>query len=130
MAKKKAAWTVIVYLAGDNNLTTECMFALNEMRKVTLGDELNVIAQFDPNDPYLPTHRYELNKRNKNNTIYTDIIDRARNEEIRDEVSLSKESSNANLHAARRRLARKPAPRLLERLSRTASEDDRIITDD
>ncbi|MCA1578077.1 MAG: hypothetical protein LC794_12040 [Acidobacteria bacterium] len=25
---KKATWTVMVYLAGENNLTTECMFAL------------------------------------------------------------------------------------------------------
>jgi len=130
MAKKKATWTVMVYLAGDNNLTTECMFALNEMRKVTLGEDLNVIAQFDPNDPHLPTHRYELNRPNENSTIYTDIIDRAQYYEINDEVHFSKESRAASLLAEQRRLARKALPKTLERLSLTASDVDRIITDD
>ena len=45
---KTAAWTVMVYLAGDNNLTTERMFALTEMKQAAVGNHLNVIAQFDP----------------------------------------------------------------------------------
>ena len=76
MAKEKAAWTVMVYLAGDNNLTSECMFALTEMKGAALSKDLNVIAQFDPSDPYLPSHRYEINLDNEN--IYQDIIDCAR----------------------------------------------------
>ena len=35
---KKAAWTVLVYLAGDNNLTTECVFALTEMKQAAVGN--------------------------------------------------------------------------------------------
>jgi hypothetical protein len=35
---KKAAWRVMVYLKGDDNLTTECMFALTEMKQAAVGN--------------------------------------------------------------------------------------------
>ena len=38
-------WTVMVYLAGDNNLTEESVFALTEMKKVDTDDRIAVIAQ-------------------------------------------------------------------------------------
>lgn len=53
-------WTVMVYLAGDNNLTAECIYALNEMKRATVGDRIKIIAQFDPQDDFLPTRRYEI----------------------------------------------------------------------
>ena len=88
MVKEKAAWTVMVYLAGDNNLTTECMFALTEMKGAALSTDMNVIAQFDPSDPYLPSHRYEINLDNKN--LYQDIVDCARYYKNQKEVTLFK----------------------------------------
>lgn len=57
---KPKAWTVMVYLAGDNNLSAECVYALTEMKKANLTDRINVIAQFDPQDPQLPTLRYKI----------------------------------------------------------------------
>jgi hypothetical protein len=40
-------WTVMVYLAGDNNLGEECVYALTEMQKVVSNNEMAVIAQLD-----------------------------------------------------------------------------------
>ncbi len=61
-AAGKAAWTVMVYMAGDNNLTEEMAWGLQELKKTAssieeeragaqtgdLGDRINVVAQFDP----------------------------------------------------------------------------------
>jgi len=60
MAKKstrKFKWTVMVYLAGDNNLTEESVFSLTEMEKVRADDEIAVVAQFDPRASHIPSHR-------------------------------------------------------------------------
>ena len=53
MAKKtanklaKKSWTVMVYMAGDNNLDPEGVLDLREMKKVGSTEQLNVVAQFD-----------------------------------------------------------------------------------
>lgn len=95
MAKKKAVWTVMVYLAGDNNLTTECLFALTEMKKAAPGEHINVLAQFDPRDDYLPTHRYLINRTSPDSTLFDDIIDKAQFDPKTGEVRFEKESKNA-----------------------------------
>src|ERR1043166_4943327 len=132
MAKEKAAWTVMVYLAGDNNLTSECMFALTEMKGATLKKGLNVISQFYPNDPYLPSHRYEINLDNQN--IYQDVVDCARYYKNQKEVRFKKESRKARLLAARRAEARRKLRdaglKELEQASLTAPKVDEVITDD
>jgi Clostripain family len=61
MAKKKFLWTVMVYLAGDNNLTDESVFSLTEMKKVKTDDRIAVIAQLDPKAAHIPSHRYVIN---------------------------------------------------------------------
>ena len=75
MSKQKAIWTVMVYLAGDNNLTSECLFALTEMKKASPGAKINVVAQFDPQDDYLPTRRYHINRVGDQTTLLDDVID-------------------------------------------------------
>ncbi|MCZ7356878.1 MAG: clostripain-related cysteine peptidase [Candidatus Methanoperedens sp.] len=45
MATKK--WTVLVYLAGDNNLDEDGARDLAEMAKIGSNDNINVVAQFD-----------------------------------------------------------------------------------
>jgi len=102
MAKKKAAWTVMVYLAGDNNLSSECLFALTEMKKAAPGKQIQVIAQFDPQDNYLPTHRYEINRKGPNSTLFEDIIDEAHYNPETCEVRFRKESKRAELLATSR----------------------------
>ncbi len=131
MAKKKAAWTVMVYLAGDNNLTTECMFALMEMKEAAPGKHINVIAQFDPSDPHLPTHRYEINKKGPSSTLVDDIIDQASYNKRTGEVHFRKESANANGLAAERRVGRRFGHPALDDANLTGSpRADEIITDD
>ena len=46
-SEKKNKWTVMVHLAGDNNLSEECVFALAEMSRIGSGDGVAVIAQLD-----------------------------------------------------------------------------------
>ena len=132
MAKESAAWTVMVYLAGDNNLTTECMFALTEMKGASLDRDLKVIAQFDPSDPYLPSHRYEINPGSR--SIYKDIIDCARYYKNHEEVRFKNESRNASALAVRREKAREKLRKLglkkLEKASLTGSKTDEVISDD
>src|ERR1041385_3842607 len=40
-------WTVIVHLAGENNLGEECVYALTDMQSVELSKEVSVIAHLD-----------------------------------------------------------------------------------
>ncbi len=53
-------WTVMVYMAGDNNLSADCIWALTEMKKLNGVKGLNIIAQFDPSDGRAKTRRYEI----------------------------------------------------------------------
>ena len=58
MAKGEAAWTVLVYMAGDNNLTEDMVWGLQELKKASVALEakldakskgrINVVAHFDP----------------------------------------------------------------------------------
>lgn len=129
MDQTKAAWTVMVYLAGDNNLTSECMFALTEMKEAVLGKEINVIAQFDPSDPYLPTHRYEINRSGIRRGLHHDIIDYARFNRGKGEVNFGKESTKATSLAKERQAAQKTC-QALEKASLTAGRSENVITDD
>ena len=45
--REKSKWLAMVYLAGDNNLSTESVFALTEMEKVGSDEDLFIIAQLD-----------------------------------------------------------------------------------
>ena len=40
-------WTLMVFLAGDNNLSEECIYALNEMKKVGSTAQVAVIVELD-----------------------------------------------------------------------------------
>jgi pentapeptide MXKDX repeat protein len=131
MEKRNAAWTVMVYLAGDNNLTTECMFALAEMKQAAFGKHLNVIAQFDPCDPHLPTHRYHIKRRGKKKSFRHDIIDRACYFSDSGEVSFVTESLRAQALAADRKRERDLCrPELYECNLTGSPAEEQVITDD
>lgn len=54
-------WTVLLYMAGDNNLSEECVYALNEIKEgLNDNPRLKVLAQFDPSGLRAPTRRYDL----------------------------------------------------------------------
>jgi hypothetical protein len=103
MAREKAAWTVMVYLAGDNNLTDASVFAMTELKRVTPGGNVNIITQFDPMDDYLPTHRYQIGKNDTPDRIRPlsdDIIDTS------ETTGFRRESAFARGHDRVRRDAR------------------------
>ena len=55
----KAKWTFMVYLAGDNNLSTAGDNDLEEMRQVGSTDDVNIVVEFD-NAGNLGTNRYRI----------------------------------------------------------------------
>lgn len=59
-------WVVLIYLAGDNNLSEECVYALNQMRQVCIENHgkrsFEVIVQFDPVGRGNPTRRFQIHK--------------------------------------------------------------------
>ena len=58
---KPYEWTVLLYMAGDNNLTEECVYALNEIKEgFNDNPRLKLIAQFDPAGARATTKRFEL----------------------------------------------------------------------
>jgi Clostripain family len=59
-ASTKKSWTLMVYLAGDNNLDGAGVVDLDEMKKVGTTDEINVLAQFDRAGNRGETTRYCL----------------------------------------------------------------------
>jgi hypothetical protein len=69
--KTEKQWTVMVYLAGDNNLDSAGVIDLKEMKKVGSTDRINVIAQFDRQGRGLSTNRYYIRK---GSTLPKDIV--------------------------------------------------------
>ena len=58
----KKQWTMLVYLAGDNDLDGAGVVDLKEMKRVGCTQALNVIAQFDRAGSKAETTRYCLQK--------------------------------------------------------------------
>jgi hypothetical protein len=61
-------WTVMVYMAGDNNLDANGVDDITEMKKTGSTSGMNVIVQFDRAGAGLPTKRYLLQKGTSLNT--------------------------------------------------------------
>jgi len=72
-----ADWTVMVFLAGDNNLSAECVFALTEMKRASLNGRVNVIAQFDPQDEHIPSRRFRISNNPAPGRLILDNLGRA-----------------------------------------------------
>lgn len=58
----KKKWTVMVYLAGDNNLDGAGVTDLSEMKQVGSNAAINVVCQFDREGARLTTNRYYITK--------------------------------------------------------------------
>ncbi len=70
----------MIYLAGDNNLTDECVHALTQMKQVESLDDISVVAQFDPKGGRLRAHRYEIKPISKTRLLSDDYIEWGKNE--------------------------------------------------
>jgi len=55
-------WTVMVYMAGDNNLDSAGVVDLKEMKKVGSTKQMNVVVQFDREGKNMATNRYFIQK--------------------------------------------------------------------
>jgi hypothetical protein len=64
-------WTVMVYLAGDNNLDAAGVVDLTEMKKVGSNSDLAVVAQFDRSGTKDHTRRYFIRK---GGTLAADVV--------------------------------------------------------
>ncbi len=62
MGKESRKWTVMVYLAGDNNLDGAGMADLMEMKKIGSNSDVAVVAQFDRSGAKNHTMRYFLRR--------------------------------------------------------------------
>jgi hypothetical protein len=62
-----ADWTVMAYLAGDNNLTEEMVLTLQEMLAHDVWPRIKILAQLDPSGLGLPTQRYIFNTSDQTN---------------------------------------------------------------
>ena len=61
-AQAKKKWTVMVYLAGDNNLDSAGSGDLAEMKTVGSTRDVSIVAQFDRAGSRGVTNRYLLQK--------------------------------------------------------------------
>ena len=71
----KAKWTVMVYLAGDNNLTPNCITVLQQLEAAGYKnqDDVCVLACFDSNTPWPKGSRYlAINGKRRMNDEYLD----------------------------------------------------------
>lgn len=71
MGKKKRKWTMMVYLAGDNNLDSAGVVDLKEMKKVGSTGDVAVVAQFDRIGNKGTTKRYFVRK---GGTLDADVV--------------------------------------------------------
>ena len=70
-AARKTQWTVMVYLAGDNNLDAAGTADLLEMKRVGSTDRVTLLAQFDRSGAGRATNRYLLRK---NTPLADDVV--------------------------------------------------------
>ena len=69
VTKKK--WTLMVYLAGDNNLDAAGTADVMEMKQVGSNDDINIVVQFDRAGAKRKTNRYFLRK---GTTMAKDVV--------------------------------------------------------
>ncbi len=68
---KPKRWTIMVYLAGDNNLDSAGVADLQEMKAVGSTDQVSIVAQFDRSGSKRVTNRYVLRK---GTTLAEDLV--------------------------------------------------------
>ncbi len=69
-------WTVLVYMAADNSLDAASVFNMNQMEAAELGDNVQVIVQWDraAGKPWSDTRRYVIRPDDDDQTINSEIV--------------------------------------------------------
>jgi Clostripain family len=79
-SEPKPKWTIMIYLAGDNSLTANCISVMQDLEAANPSKEVEVLACFDSNTPrpkgsrYLQVNRRRFFKNNMNWAIHNDLI--------------------------------------------------------
>lgn len=70
----RPSWTVLVYMAADNNLTAEALKDLNEMEQVGSTADLNVVVQYDG---YAngDSRRYYMTQDSDSSVVHSPVIE-------------------------------------------------------
>lgn len=68
------SWTVLVYMAADNNLATEAPKDLNEMEQVGSTADLNIVVQYD-GDQYGDSRRYYVTRDSDNSVVSSPVVE-------------------------------------------------------
>ena len=57
MKMNQKEWTIMIYMAGDNNLAVDMAYAMEQIREVAKdgADSLNLFVYYDGNSPEIPT---------------------------------------------------------------------------
>jgi hypothetical protein len=92
-------WTFMVYLAGDNNLSTAGETDLGEMANVGSTDDVNIVAEFDRIGADHHTKRYFVEKDNLNEIEDLDETDSGDPNILLDFISWAKMNYPADRYA-------------------------------
>ncbi len=77
---RRPKWTIMVYLAGDGNLSAHCISVLQEMEAVSYKNDVVLLACYDSNTPAAKGTRYlEVSRRLKGSNelnweIHNDLV--------------------------------------------------------
>ena len=64
-AKDKKKWTLMFFLAGDNNLTASMLYQLKSIKTAGFQLDTNVLVYFDPYERGVPSRIFEVNRAEK-----------------------------------------------------------------
>jgi hypothetical protein len=79
-SEPRPKWTIMIYLAGDNNLTANCISVMQELEAAHPSKDVEVLACFDSNTPrpkgsrYLQVNRRLAFKNSVDWAIHNDLI--------------------------------------------------------
>jgi Clostripain family len=62
---KQVEWLVMLYLSGDNNLSPDMVWAINEISESGVPNDVGVTIQYDALTPGAPTVRYRIDGQTK-----------------------------------------------------------------
>lgn len=64
---KQDKWTIMVYMAGDNNLAVDMAYAMEQIREIAgrKGNNLNLYVYYDGNSPSIPTLYCDFSDKNQ-----------------------------------------------------------------
>ncbi len=69
-------WTILIYMAADNSLDAASVFNINQMEAAQLGDNIQVIVQWDraADKPWSDTRRYKISQDEDTNTVNSEVL--------------------------------------------------------